>query len=253
MTTIDVSNLYQKLHNYLIPDAPAQRALDITDQALQHQKHNFGVHLIALLLTKSGDTLADVKLILPWLLTAVGAPAAFISCLVPIRESLSLLPQMLIASWLKHYPQRKRFWCLGSGLQGLAIIAIGLTPVWLDSVAAGITVLGLLVLFSLARCICSIAIKDVQGKTIDKRLRGRVSGFATSFAGCIGIAFGVSLYFKWLSSDSITALSIILVFAGTLWLLAAVIYQSTIEFPDSTQENDNGSANVGSDSSPVPT
>lgn len=224
--------LYETIHDALIDESDGDNPIDITQQAHNKQKHSFGVHLIALSLTKSGDTLSDIKLILPWLLTSIGAPAAFIGWLVPLRESLALLPQTLIAAWAQRFSKRKYLWCLGSFLQGFCMIAIGCVPFYFSQEAAGILILMLLALFSLARCVCSIIIKDVQGKTIDKQRRGRVSGFATSAAGIVGIGFAIALLMQWLSSENTLALSIVLMTAGILWLVAAYIYLAVPELPD---------------------
>jgi len=40
-----------------------------------------------------GDQIVAAKTVLPWLLSAAGAPGFFIALLVPIRESGSMLPQ----------------------------------------------------------------------------------------------------------------------------------------------------------------
>lgn len=232
-----MKSLPEWIHDKLIPpeehnDAPR----DITLQAHQQQKTSFGIHLIALSLTKAGDTLADVKLILPWLLSSLGAPAMLIGWLVPLRESLALLPQLFIAGWAQRYPRRKWLWSLGSLLQGLAIALLGLVPMLgLSGQNAGYAILILLTLFSLARCVCSIVIKDVQGKTIDKQRRGRVSGFATSAAGAVGIGFAIALLSGWLSDANLQALSIVLMVAGASWILAAISYLWVPEYADEPQ------------------
>lgn len=231
-----MKSFFEHIHDRLIPpphSAKESKPQDITAAAQQHEKHSFGAHLIALTLTKSGDTLADVKLILPWLLGSLGAPAALIAWLVPLRESLALLPQLFVAAWTQHYRRRKVLWSLGSLVQGVCVMLMGgVALLELEGKLAGYAVLGLLTLFSLARCLCSIVIKDVQGKTIDKQKRGRVSGFATSVAGLVGIGFALALMLGWLSNANLLALSLVLFIAGLLWLLAAACYLLVPELPD---------------------
>jgi len=229
-----VKQLFERIHHHLIPPGDARESpLDITDHAHQHQKHSFGVHVVTLSLTKSADTLADVKLILPWLLGSLGAPAAFIGWLVPLRESLSLLPQLFISAWTQQYPRRKFLWCIGSFLSGLCMVAMGAMPLLgFKGESAGLAILILLALSSLARCLCSIVIKDVKGKTIDKQLRGRVGGYATSVAGVVGIAFALGLMFNWLGDANIQALAVLLILAGIAWLLATLCYLWVPELPD---------------------
>ena len=58
----------------------------------------------------------------------------------------------------------------------IAIVGLGWVAVSLEGTAAGWAILGLVTLFSLARGFCSVASKDVLGKTVPKTRRGRVSG-----------------------------------------------------------------------------
>ncbi|MCP4726429.1 MAG: MFS transporter, partial [bacterium] len=51
-----------------------------------------------------------------WLITYVNAPVFFIGLLVPIRESLSMLPQLFIAGYIRKLPRRKWTWIAGSVL-----------------------------------------------------------------------------------------------------------------------------------------
>jgi len=54
-------------------------------------------HVGSLVLTKTADGLIDPKLVLAWLLNAIGAPGYIIGVLVPVREAGSLLPQLFLA------------------------------------------------------------------------------------------------------------------------------------------------------------
>lgn len=206
---------------------------DISNAALKVQPTSFWLHFICLSLNKMADTLADAKLVLPWLMAALGAPAFLIAWLVPIRESLSLLPQIGVASWSRKYTKRKYLWSIGAFLQGLTLIAMGIVALLMDGYASGLFILVLLALFSMARCLCSIIIKDVQGKTIDKQQRGKVSGYATSIAGMMTILFALTLILGWLENSSVKMISQLLFLAGGLWLLAALLYLNVPEQTDS--------------------
>ena len=235
---------YRWVNNRLLPEEVSKSSSpqDISSTAHQQQDISAGAHVVALSLTKAGDALADVKLMLPWLLNSLGAPVWFIGWLVPLRESLALLPQLIFAHWIEGFPLRKGLWSFGSVIQGLAIFLMGCVSLTnVKGETAGWIILGLLTLFSLARCLCSIVIKDVQGKTIDKQRRGSVSGVATSVAGIGGIAFAAALILGWLSESNQMAVSIVLMVAGILWLLAAVHYYAVPEEPDVAEEkNTNG-------------
>jgi len=226
---------YGLIYDLALGDEDARACKDISEEACQEQPHSFGIHVVALTLTKIGDGLADVKLTLAWVLSSLGAPAFFIPWLVPIRESLSLLPQLIIASKIRGFARRKLFWTFGSLVQGGCIALMGLAALLLDGAAAGLAVLSLLILFSLARGICSISSKDVMGKTIAKQRRGRVSGLATSAAGFATLVFGGLLLFDLLPTADASVLGGLLLFAGGLWLLAALIYAGLPEYPGATE------------------
>lgn len=102
------------LHDILTGDDESRLCKDIPDEACKHQPRNFAIHILSLAATKTGDGLADPKLVLAWLLGALGAPAATIGLLVPIRESLALLPQLFTAPVIRAMPIRKWAWAIGS-------------------------------------------------------------------------------------------------------------------------------------------
>lgn len=91
------TDIKKDLYELLTGDDEARVCKDIPEEACRHQPHNFLTHVVGLAGTKLGDGLADPKLVLAWLLGALGAPAAAIGLLMPVRESLALLPQLLIA------------------------------------------------------------------------------------------------------------------------------------------------------------
>jgi hypothetical protein len=84
------------------------------------------IHLASLSMTKIGDGLVDPKLVLSWALNAAGAPQAAIGLLVPVRESLAMLPQIFEAAWLQGISRRKFVWAAGSAIQGLSVAGMAL-------------------------------------------------------------------------------------------------------------------------------
>ena len=160
----------------------------------REEPRGFVAQIVAQALSKSGDALADPRIVLPWLLGAVGAPAFFIGLLVPIRESLALLPQILIGSVIRRFPVRKWFWIGASVVEGACIMSMGLVALaGMRGATAGWIIAGLLVLFSLARGVASIASKDTLGKTVSKGRRGRVGGYAGTVSGLVAGAVGLYL------------------------------------------------------------
>jgi hypothetical protein len=82
----------RNLYDLLTGDEDARVCKDIPDAACRDQPRNYLLHIVSLSATSIGDSLSSPKLVLAWLLTHIGAPAFMLGLLVPIRESLSLLP-----------------------------------------------------------------------------------------------------------------------------------------------------------------
>lgn len=223
------------LYDMATGDEHARVCTDLSDEACREQPTNFFIHLVALLANKTGDLVASPKLVLPWLLGAIGAPVWMTGLLVPIRESLALLPQLAIAGWMRAKPKRKWFWVAGAAIQGSTVIAMIGAALALPAVAAGAVILVLLSIFSLGRGVCSASYKDVQGKTIAKTRRGTLSGYAASAAGGVAMLLGVVLWFIPMASNSITPIVLLLAFAGVAWLFAAIIFASLREYAGATE------------------
>lgn len=229
--TNEIDAPFVALHDLLSGDEDARACRDISDRQCQEQPRNFGVHLVALSLTKIGDGLADAKLVLSWLLDALGAPALAVSMLVPVRESLSLLPQLAVAGWMRAHAVRKWFWVGGSAAQATCLLGMAAVAWHLDGALAGWTIIALLAVFSLARGVCSVASKDVLGKTIAKQRRGTLTGYASTAAGLAVIALGLALQLEPGGDRGVEFFVGLLVVAAALWFVAAGVYALLEEYP----------------------
>lgn len=227
------------LYERLAEDDEGRVCKDISDEACRETPGNFLATLIANTASNVADRMASAKTTLPWLLMQVGAPSWIISLLVPIRESGSMLPQMLIGAWVRGRAIRKWVWVGGGVVQGLSLLLMVWCSVTLQGVNAGLAILFLLTVFSLARGACSVAYKDVLGKTIPKTRRGRLSGWISAIAGLMTFAAGL-----WLSSagaeESIGFYAVLLAAGAVLWLVAIVSYARIREFPGATDGGANG-------------
>jgi len=217
-------------------DDEARMCRDIPESQCSEQPDSFGRQVASQALSKTGDVLADAKIVLPWLLGTVGAPVWMAGMLVPVRESLSLLPQMLVGGWIRHFAIRKGFWAGASLVEGVSILAMGALA-WSGTVSgatAGWFMLGLLAIFSMARAVASIAAKDTLGKTVSKGRRGRVSGYAATASGLVGGAVGLLLVLDPTVRRSDAALGLMVAGAGVCWVLAALVYWGIREHPGAT-------------------
>lgn len=196
-------------------------------------KHNGYIIIASHWLTKLADALASAKTTLPWLLASLGAPAFYQGLLVPIRESGSLLPQLLLGHWIKRFALRKYIFAIGCAMQASCIAAIAIGALFLQGSLAGVWVVAWLALFSLARAFCSITSKDVLGKVIDKNERGKLTGLSATLAGCISIAIGALLLLPNFREHT----AILLWLGAASWLGAALLYQRLDE-PRSDTENE---------------
>ncbi|MEJ6398529.1 MFS transporter [Yoonia sp. 208BN28-4] len=196
------------------------------------------IHVGSLVLTKAADGLIDPKLVLAWLLNAIGAPGYIIGILVPVRESGSLLPQLFLARQIEAQSQRKSFWIAGSAVQGIAAIGIAAAAVLLSGATVGWIVLACLAVLAVARAACSASYKDILARTVKKGQRGKVSGTASTIAAVIVFAFAILLSFGiWPRTP--LAVSLAVCIAGGLWVLAAVLF-SRLDEPEADTDNDDG-------------
>ncbi|OZB16333.1 MAG: MFS transporter, partial [Rhodobacterales bacterium 34-62-10] len=108
------------------------------------------IHVAALSLTKVADSLIDPKLVLSWMLTALGAPGVVIGALVPVREAGALLPQLALARQVERAAQRKWIWTIGALGQGFAALGIAAAVLLLEGAAVGWVVLALVAVLAVS-------------------------------------------------------------------------------------------------------
>lgn len=207
---------------------------EIGEGACHEAPRNFVLILLSNCLTKLGDAIASPKTTIAWLTSMVGAPAFVLGLLVPIRESGSMVPQLFIGGAIRSLPIRKWVWVTGSVGQALSIAGMGFVAIYLTGMTAGWAIIGLVVCFSLCRGFCSVAAKDVLGKTVPKPKRGQLTGWSASAAGLLGAGVGIVLMTPVSSELDESFVGLLLFFAGALWLLAAALYAQLTEHAGET-------------------
>lgn len=223
-------SLYEKLTN----QEDARVCEDISEQACRETPRSFVLILLSSFLTKVGDAVASPKTTLAWVTTVVGAPEFILGLLVPLRESGSLIPQLFIGGMIRRLAVRKWIWMLGSVLQSVAILGIGAVVLLMEGRTAGYAILGLVIAFSLARGFCSVAYKDVLGKTVPKKKRGQLTGWSASAAGIVTVAVGIMLILPKEAGNGAAVYGFLLIAAAGLWLIAAAVYAQIPEYPGAT-------------------
>jgi MFS family permease len=212
---------------------------EISEEAHPHVSVNFFLIIISNTLTKLGDALSNPKTVLAWLMGYVNAPVSLISWLVPLRESGSMLPQIFIASFIRKREIRKWVWVLGSLLQFGTIAGIGIVTMVFSGSSAGWLILFLVIVFSLARGLSSVASKDVLGKTIPKTRRGRLNGYSTAISGVLALLSGLYMVHRSTRGAGIEFYTTLIFFASFLWVGGAAVYANIREYPGETTGGDN--------------
>ena len=238
---------FTQLHALLVDDDPLMQVCrDLPESACREQPRNYGLHVVSLGLTKVGEGLADPKLVLAWLLDAIGIPTWALGLLVPVRESLAMLPQLVISAHIRRLPIRKTVYVFGCVVQGGAIIGFGLmgwfAPVF-SSALVGLVAVALITVFALGRSLCSISHKDLLGKTVDRGRRGSVSGTAGTIAAVVTLLMAVAYSVGWVPL-TVPVVAGMVILGGVCWLLAAAVFASIREEPGATTGDIDGLAAV---------
>ena len=232
-----MTKLFSKLAAIFDEEEDARTCKDISEESCKVVSGNFWLILFSQFFSKLADALASAKIVLPWLMTSIGAPVFLSGLLVPIRESGSLIPQLFIGGYIRAFALRKTFFVIGGVIQALSVLAMTWVVLNLSAILGGLAIIGLLSVFSLARGLCSIASKDVLGKTIAKQDRGSLSGYAATAAGLIGMLVGLVLMLDIELQDTLPWL---LLSAAIFWLISALFYQAIKEFKGETEGGSNG-------------
>ncbi|WP_440053101.1 MFS transporter [Pseudoalteromonas sp. T1lg65] len=246
-----MSKISEDIYSKLTNDDSARSCDAISDKACREVPSNYLLILFSQLMNRLGDTFLNPKITLPWLLQSVGAPAYLIAALVPIRESGSMLPQLFIGLWVRQQPVRKYLWSFGALVQAgcvmvIAMIAFQAQNSEITSSLFAWLIIIMLLIFSLARSLSSVAAKDVLGKTIPKHKRGHLNGQASMLSGLITMSIGVGLVLY----DSIYShfgFTLILCFAAVFWIIGAVAFVQIIEYKGATEGGKNGRLQVAKD------
>ena len=235
-----VDELAERVYDVVAGEEDERSCDAIPDEACREVPGNFVLNALNGASTKLAEQLASPGLVLPWLLGAVGAPAAFVGFLVPVRRAGSLLPQLSIAGRIRAYEHRKWFWVLAGMVQAVALVLMIPAILLLPPLGAGLAVLVLLAVFSLASGLGSVAFKDVLAKTIPKGRRGRLLGVRATVGGLLAMGAAVLLRGYVAEEGSLAPYVILLATAAGLWVLGSLFFSAIREQPGATDGGRNG-------------
>ena len=216
-------------------DRMGRACAPIPDALCTNLPINFVLNVINGAAAKLAEQVSSAKLVLPWLLNAIGAPAAFVGLLLPLRQAGTLLPQLFVSGQMRKFPQRKWFWVVAGLLQVLLLLMMIAAALVLPPLAASFCITALLLFFSLSRGIGSLAFQDVTGKTIPKGKRGRMLAARSLIGGLLTIAVGLGLNALKMETGDLR-MALLLLFCGAiLWGIASLAFAGIREDPGATE------------------
>ncbi len=218
-----------------ITDQGEERACEaIPDAACNEVPGNFFRNMVNGASTKLAEQIASPGIVLPWILSALAAPAYFAGMLIPIKDAGSLLPQLFVSAKIRSFPKRKWFWIIPALIQSLCMLAMAWLVSALEGFAAGLGIVLVLLVFSIASGVASVAFKDVMAKTTPKGKRGQLLAFRAASGGILTLMAGIYLNL-FLNNDADDGVYVwLLVIAGILWFLATISFAAIKEMDGAT-------------------
>jgi hypothetical protein len=233
-TVAESHTTLERVYDFISGDEDGRVCDAIPDRACEQVPRNFALNSLDGAVTRLGDQLGSPELVLPWLLDALGAPAFLSGLLVPVRNSLALLPQLTIAGRIRAFEKRKWFWFAGGAGFGLAFLLMVPATLALPGVWAGGAIVLLLALGSLARGVSSVAFKDVLAKTIPRGRRGILLAVRATLGGVLTLAAGFLMRQYLTNEDNLLPYLILLAAAAGLWFLGSGLVALMAEEPGET-------------------
>jgi sugar phosphate permease len=235
MTTTSPSFVLERIYDFVTGEEDEGSACEeLPEDVCTSVPKNFFLNGLNGSATKLGDQLGSPSLVLPWFLAALGAPAFLAGWLVPVRRSLALLPQLAIAGHIRQYEKRKWFWAAGGLGLGLAFLLMIPAALALPPLGAGVVVVLLLALGSMARGVSSVAFKDVLAKTVPQGRRGTLLAMRATSGGILALIAGLLLRVYVSNETSIGPFLILLGVTAGLWFVGVLFVTAVEEEPGAT-------------------
>jgi MFS family permease len=231
----DPEQIHNRAYAVLSGDDQTDRLCEaIPESACTNLPRNYLLNVGNGASSKLAEQVAGPNVVLPWLLGAIGAPAALVGLLMPVKQAGSLLPQLAIAGLIRSVARRKLFWVFAGLLQALCLLLMIPAAELLPATQAGWTIIGLLAIFAVASGTASVAFQDVVGKTIPKGRRGRLLANRAAIGGALTVFAGLIInHYIGRGQDMIIYLGLIF-FGAMLWFLAAGMFALVKEAPGAT-------------------
>lgn len=229
--------LHERAYRMLSGDDSDERACRaIPEESCTAVPANYLLNVANGAATKLAEQIASPGLVLPWLMTAIGAPGVFATLFVPVKQVGSLLPQLAIAGRIRAVSRRKWVWAGAGATQAIMLALLAAAVVALPPAIAAAVAVGLFALFCIASGAGSVAFQDVVGKTIPKGARGRMLANRALTGGILALTAGLALRLVGdIQGQSVELVLLLVLTAAALWALAALLFAMMHEEAGATE------------------
>lgn len=214
----------EQIYDWITDDGEERVCEAISEDQCTNVPGNFLKNTASGFCSKLAEQLVSPGVTLPWILSILGASSVFTGLLVPLKNTGSLLPQLIVSAKIRGFQKRKYFWAFAAFFQS-AMIAIMLLAVLLfDGNTAAVVIVSALFLFSIASGVGSVSFKDVMAKTIPKGKRGQLLAARATGGGVLTLAAGIIMYFYLSADASMTSIVLLIACSAVLWFGAGFFF-----------------------------
>ncbi len=225
----------EKIYDYITDEGEERSCKAISDDACKEVSGNFFKNVLNGASTKLAEQLVSPGTTLPWIFGALGVPGGLAGALVPVKDAGSLLPQLFVSAKIRAFDRRKWFWVMSAFVQAMSMVAMAFVVLNSGGITAGVLILLLLGIFSIASGVASLAFKDVVAKTIPKGKRGQMLAMRATTGGILTLIAGVWINTTVKSDGNIWVFFGLIITAAVLWALAAIIFANIKEEKGATE------------------
>jgi MFS family permease len=219
-----MSELNERFYDFLVEEDEPRACKAIPVDACTNLPKNFSLNIANGTLTKLAEKIISPNLTLAWIMHFFGATSIMIGALVPLKDAGSLLPQLAVSGKIRSFAVRKYFWAVSGLVQAFAWLAAAGHIFFGNEDTIPIVLLILLLIFSIASGVASVAYKDVVAKTIPKNTRGQMLSYRSTFGGILSLIAGVVLIFFIQDEADKAIYGFMFLFASVLWFVASFLF-----------------------------
>lgn len=212
-------------------DSTERACKAIPDEQCTSVPRNFILNVLNGSCTKLAEQLASPTLVLPWLVSSLGAPVWVVGWFVPVKQAGSMIPQLAVAARIRNLAQRKWAWAGAGAFQGIALLIMAAAVLLTPPDMAAWLMLVLFALFSVASGVGSVAFQDVTGKTVPKGVRGRMLANRASIGGALTLIAAAVLKFIIGDGGGVEVYAALVAVAAVLWIAGALFFAVIDEQP----------------------